>query len=188
VIVNPSFVLGPEDPTRTSMGLVRRFCLQRIPAFVDGALNIVDVRDVAQGFLLADERGEVGERYILAGRNFTLKRLFADLARIARVPPPPIKLPGGVATAGVRAAELTGLPLPVIGDEVRSATMWWTYRNTKARRELGFAPRPHEQTLEDAVRWQQAELGDRPAPPVAQRLALQALGRAIAVTERVLDR
>jgi dihydroflavonol-4-reductase len=188
VIVNPSFVLGPDDPTRTSMGLVRRFCLQRIPAYVDGALNIVDVRDVAQGFLLADRKGKVGERYILGGRNFTLKRLFADLARIARVPPPPIKLPGGVATAGVRAAALTGLPLPIIEDEVRSATMWWTYRNTKARRELGFAPRPHEQTLEDAVRWQQAELGDRPPPPAAQQLALRALGRAIAVTGRVVER
>ena len=60
VIVNPTFVLGPDDPTRTSMGLVRRFCLGQIPAYVDGALNIVDVRDVATGHLLADERGEVG--------------------------------------------------------------------------------------------------------------------------------
>ena len=49
VIVNPSFVLGPDDPSRTSMGLVRRFCLGQIPAYVDGALNVVDVRDVAAG-------------------------------------------------------------------------------------------------------------------------------------------
>ena len=46
-------------------------------------------------------------------------------------------------------------------DEVRSATLWWTYRNTKARRELGFEPRPHEETLEDAVQWQMEQLGDR---------------------------
>ena len=83
VIVNPSFVLGPDDPNGTSMGLVRRFLLGRIPAYVGGALNIVDVRDVAQGFLLADEKGESGERYILGGRNFTLDRLFADFARIS---------------------------------------------------------------------------------------------------------
>jgi len=52
-------------------------------------------------------------------------------------------------------------PLPVSPDEVRSATLWWTYRNTKARKELGFEPRPHEETLEDAVRWQMEQLGDR---------------------------
>ncbi len=106
VIVNPTFVLGPDDPTRTSMGLVRRFCLGQIPAYVDGALNIVDVRDVANGHLLADERGEVGERYILGGRNFTFDRLFADLARISGVAPPPLKLPdprrGGRRRGGVR--------------------------------------------------------------------------------------
>lgn len=94
VIVNPSFVLGPEDPSGTSMGLVRRFLLGQIPVYVDGALNIVDVRDVARGHLLADEKGHVGERYILAGRNFTLQRLFADLARISSRRPPAVKLPG----------------------------------------------------------------------------------------------
>jgi dihydroflavonol-4-reductase len=92
VIVNPTFVLGPDDPTGTSMGLVRRFLLGQIPAYVDGGLNIVDVRDVATGHLLADEKGEVAERYILGGRNFTLDRLFADLARISGVDPPPLKL------------------------------------------------------------------------------------------------
>ena len=54
-----------------------------------------------------------------------------------------------------------GLPLPVSPDEVRSATQWWTYRNTKARKQLGFEPRPHEETLEDAVGWQMEQLGDR---------------------------
>jgi dihydroflavonol-4-reductase len=188
VIANPSFVLGPDDPSRTSMGLVRRFCLGRVPVYVDGALNIVDVRDVAEGLLLVDRKGGVGERYILGGRNFTLQRLFSDLARIAGVPPPPIKLPARLAIMGAQAAELSRLPLPVMGDEVRSAALWWTYRNTKARRELGFAPRPHEQTLEDAVRWQQAELGDRRPSPAPGNFALRAMGRALAVGERMVAR
>ena len=109
VIVNPTFVLGPDDPSRTSMGLVRRFCLGQIPAYVDGALNIVDVRDVAAGHLLADAKGEVGERYILGGRNFTFDRLFADLARISGVAPPALKLPRSVALAGARSAARIGL-------------------------------------------------------------------------------
>lgn len=161
VIVNPTFVLGPEDPYGTSMTLVRRFLLRRIPVYVDGGLNIVDVRDVADGHLRAERRGEVGERYILGGRNFTLQRLFADLARISGVDPPALRLPGRIATTGVRIAAAAGLPLPVSADETRSATLWWTYRNTKARRRLGFSPRSHEETLEDAVRWQAEQLGDR---------------------------
>ena len=113
VIVNPSFVLGPDDPTNTSMGLVKRFLLRRIPAYVDGGLNIVDVRDVAEGHLLADEKGEIGERYILGGRNFTLDRLFADLARISGVPAPRLKVPASVAIAragGRRARPACPLP------------------------------------------------------------------------------
>ena len=161
VIVNPSFVLGPEDPTGTSMSLVRRFLLRQIPAYVDGGLNIVDVRDVAKGHLLAETKGKVGERYILGGRNFTLDRLFADLSRISGVPAPALRLPSAVARSGARLGGLTGIPLGGSPDELRSATLWWTYRNTKAKRELGFKPRPHEVTLEEAVRWQIDALGHR---------------------------
>ena len=179
VIVNPTFVLGPDDPSRTSMGLVRRFCLGQIPAYVDGALNIVDVRDVATGHLLADAKGEVGERYILGGRNFTFDRLFADLARISGVAPPALKLPRSVALAGARSAARIGLPLPTGPEEILSASLWWTYRNQKARNELGFQPRPHEETLHDAVEWQLAELGDRRAQSTPQGLAMRAVGRAV---------
>jgi dihydroflavonol-4-reductase len=160
VFVNPSFAFGPDDPSRTSMGLIRRFLLGRVPVYIDGALNVVDVRDVAAGHLLADERGEVGERYILGGRNFTLDRLFADLSRLSGVPPP-VKLPAAMVLGSIEIAERLGLPAPTSRDEVRAGALWWTYRNTKARRVLGFAPRSHEETLADAVTWQLDELGDR---------------------------
>jgi len=188
VVVNPSFVLGPDDPSGTSMGLVRRFLLGQIPAYVDGALNIVDVRDVAQGHLLADAKGRIAERYILSGRNFTFDRLFADLARISGVDPPPLKLPANVALAGARMAELGRVQLPTAVDEILSASQWWAYRNTKAKRELGFRPRPHEQTLEDAVAWQRAELGNRSAAPGVEMLALRGLGRILRVGERMVGR
>jgi dihydroflavonol-4-reductase len=179
VIVNPSFVLGPDDPSGTSMRLVRRFCLGQIPAYVEGALNIVDVRDVAAGHLLADEKGDVGDRYILAGRNFTVDRLFADLARISGVDPPPLKLPTGVALAGTRAASRVGLPVHTDPGEILSASLWWTYRNTKAKRELGFAPRPHEETLETAVAWQLDQLNGRKPRAGPERFALRAIGRSL---------
>src|SRR5919106_2567557 len=189
VIVNPTFVLGPEDPTGTSMGLVRRFLLGQIPAYVDGALNIVDVRDVAAGHLLADEKGKVGERYILGGRNFTLDRLFADLSRISGVRPPPVRLPGQLALVGVQVASRVGLPIPTSPDEVRSGMEWWTYRSDKAQRELGYTSRPHEETLEDAVGWQMKQLGDRVVRDLQlYDLPLEVVGRALGLGGRLLGR
>src|SRR4051795_8060179 len=134
-IVNPSFVLGPEDPnpSGTSNALVRRLLLRRIPGYLDGAINIVDVRDVARGHVLADERGGEGERYLLSGRNFTMQRLFADLSRIADVPTPPVRIHGRLAVTGVETMELVGLRLPTSADEVRSGRQGVTYRNHKAR-------------------------------------------------------
>ena len=188
VIVNPTFALGPDDPTGTSMGLVRRFLLRRIPAYVDGAMNIVDVRDVARGHLLADQEGAPGERYILGGRNFTLDRLFADLARISGVDPPPLKLPASVAVRGIDLARLVRLPVPVMRDEVRSASLRWTYSSAKARRELGFSSRPHEETLEDAVAWQRARLGGRDAVAGPAWLAMRAFGELVRTGERLAGR
>jgi dihydroflavonol-4-reductase len=189
VCVNPTFVFGPDDPKGTSMRLIRRFLTRRIPAYVDGGLNIVDVRDVATGHLLADAKGEVGERYILGGRNFTFQRLFADLARISGVEPPPLRLPPQVALAGARAASLARLPLAVSEEEILSASLWWTYRSTKAKRELGFKARPHEETLEDAVRWQLDALGDRAhRKPGAGWRALVAAGEATRLVGRVASR
>jgi dihydroflavonol-4-reductase len=179
VIVNPTFVLGPDDPSRTSMGLVRRFCLGQIPAYVDGAINVVDVRDVAHGHLLAETKGEVGERYILGGRNFTFDRLFADLSRISGVDPPPLKLPKSVALRGLEVASRLRLPLSTSQGEIVSASLWWTYRNAKAKRELGFKPRPHEETLEDAVAWQLAQLSSRGERSGPERVAIKALNRAL---------
>jgi dihydroflavonol-4-reductase len=102
VVVNPAHTFGTGDRHRSSTELVRRFLRGQIPAYVDGALNIVDAEDVARGHLLADERGVVGERYILGNRNFTLDRLFADLGRLSGVEPrrsscrsrPPWRWPG----------------------------------------------------------------------------------------------
>ncbi len=92
VCVNPTGVFGPGDTHVTSTRLVRSFLLGRVPAYADGAINVVDVRDVAVGHLQADADGAVGERYILGGRNFTFDRLFADLGRLSGIDPP-VKVP-----------------------------------------------------------------------------------------------
>ncbi len=176
VIVNPAHVFGQGDVYRSSTEMVRRFLRGRIPAYVDGALNIVDVQDVARGHVLADERGEVGERYILGNRNFTLQRLFADLGRLSGVEPPAVKLPLRVALQLAGAAErMPGTPAITVA-EIRAASLWWAFRSTKARRELGWKPAHHEDTLVDTIEWyrEREPVGLLPPgtrQPIALRLA-----------------
>lgn len=184
VIVNLAHVFGPGDRLRSSTDVVRRFLLRRLPAYVDGAINVVDVRDVAAGHVLADERGEPGERYILGNRNYTWERLFADLGRFSGVEPPAVKLPVAAALALAEATRhLPGHP-PVVAAEVRAACRWWAYRSNKARRELGWTTRSHEETVESTVAYWREQLGERVASGGRQPLQLRLAGGAV---RRVAD-
>jgi dihydroflavonol-4-reductase len=165
VIVNPAQTFGAGGPGRSSTALVRRFMRREIPAYVDGTVNVVGVRDVARGLLLADERGVIGERYILGNRNFTTTRLFADLGRISGVEPPAVKLPVTLALMLAQAGRrIGGLPLPS-AVEIRTSSLNWAFSSRKARRELGWRPGPHEDCLEEAVDWCREWDGSRVAPP-----------------------
>jgi dihydroflavonol-4-reductase len=179
VVVSPAHVFGAGDHLRSSTDVVRRFLLRRIPAYVDGAINVVDVRDVAAGHLLADELGRPGERYILGNRNYTWERLFADLGRVSGVEPPAVKLPVHAALAlGEVSRRLPGHP-PVIPAEIRAACRWWTYRSTKARRELGWTTRHHEDTVEVTVRWWRERLSDRVPDHARQPIQLRLAGATL---------
>lgn len=181
VCVNPSWVFGPGDVYGHSTAIVRRFLLGQIPVYVNGAINIVDVQDVAAGHLLADAKGKVGERYILGNRNYTLDRLFADLARISGVERPALKLPVSLALRLAQAAEAAVSHPPMTVLEVKSAGQWWTYKNTKAKRELGWKTSPHEDTVEATVAWWLDREGPRfkrarRTQPVPYKAAALALG------------
>jgi len=185
VIVNPAHTMGRGDLHRSSTEIVRRFLRREIPAYVDGAVCLVDVEDVARGHLLADERGTVGERYILGNRNYTLDRLFSELGRISGVEPPAIKLPLAVAMTGVRALEqLPGRPALTQG-ELLASSLWWTYRSTKAKRELGYSPGHHEESLQKTVQWyREREPSHLQEPGTRQPLLLRATGLALAQAQR----
>jgi dihydroflavonol-4-reductase len=191
VIVCPAHVFGRGDLGPTSTGVVRRFLLRQIPAFVPGAINVVDVADVAAGHVLADERGTPGERYILGTRNYTWERLFAELERISGIEGPPLEVPVAIALALAEAGARSPFPSPVSPEEVRAAGCWWTCKSTKARRELGWTTRPHEDTVEETVRWWEERLGERlrQAPrgqPAAWRLFAAAARAAEAVAGRII--
>jgi dihydroflavonol-4-reductase len=177
VIACPAHVFGAGDERGSSTGVVRRFLLRRIPAYVDGAINVVDVQDVAAGLLACDERGRPGERYILGTRNYTWQRLFGELERISGVEGPAVRLPVGVAIALAEAAARAPGPAFVTPAEIRAASRWWTYRSARARRELGWTTRPHEDTVEETVRYHADRLGDRVARGDRQPAAWRLLGR-----------
>jgi len=161
VAVNPCYVFGRGDVYGRATSIARRFLLGRIPAYVPGALNVVAVEDVARGHLLADEKGQVGERYILGNRNYTFDRLFADLARLSGIEPPALRLSPTVAVRLAQALEAAPGRSPVSVQEVKLSAQWWTYRNTKAKRELGWTTSPHEDTIEATVAWYLDREGDR---------------------------
>jgi dihydroflavonol-4-reductase len=161
VIVNPTAPLGDHDVKPTPTGkIVVDFLNGAMPAFIDTGLNVVDVRDTAEGHWQACERGRSGERYILGSENLTLAGILEKLARITGRKAPTMRLPYAVAyCAGACStawAEMTGNPPRVPLDAVRMAKkkMWVTH--AKAARELGFAPGPAEQALANAVDWFQS--------------------------------
>ena len=158
VIVNPTAPMGDHDfkPTPTGQ-IVVDFLNGAMPAFIDTGLNVVDVRDVALGHLLAAERGRTGERYILGSENMTLRGILAELAAITGRKAPSIQLPYGVAyAAGVittAMARITGRPPRAPLDAVRMAKKKMWVSHEKAARELGYSPQPARVALARAVEW-----------------------------------
>ena len=158
VIVNPTAPMGDHDfkPTPTGQ-IVDDFLKGKMPAFIDTGLNVVDVRDVALGHVLAWERGRAGERYILGSENLTLKSILATLAAITGRKAPTVELPYFVAyAAGVvttALARITGIPPRAPLEAVRMAKKKMWVSHAKAGNELGFTPQPARQALESAVHW-----------------------------------
>jgi dihydroflavonol-4-reductase len=107
-------------------------------------LNVVDVRDVAEGHALALERGRRGERYLLGGENVTLEELFARIAGAAGRPAPRVRVP----YAAARAAAVVRL---ANRDEVRLARLPMWFSSAKASAELGYDPVPADDAIERAV-------------------------------------
>jgi dihydroflavonol-4-reductase len=158
VIVNPSTPIGPGDVKPTPTGrMIVEAASGRMPAFVDTGLNLVHVDDVAAGHLLAEERGRIGERYILGGEDLTLAEILRRIAALTGRRPPTVKLPVAaiwpVAIVAEAVGRLTGREPFVTLDGLRMARKKMFFSSAKAMRELGYAPRPAAAGLADAIAW-----------------------------------
>jgi dihydroflavonol-4-reductase len=158
VIVNPSVAIGPGDTHLASNGFIVRFCQGKIPGYIDCGFNVVDVEDVAQGHILAAEKGRSGERYILGHTNLTMKALFGLLEKVTGVPAPKKRIPLPAARLlGFFSERVLDLSFPNFSsldvESVKLARFFWYCDSSKAVRELGFPQTPLEQTLEKTVKW-----------------------------------
>jgi dihydroflavonol-4-reductase len=144
--VNPTTPVGEGDTTPTPTGaMVRGVASGRFRASLRGAgLNLVDVRDVARGHVLALERGRAGERYLLGGIDVTLAEAFALIARAAGRRAPRVQLPYGAALLLARFGIVNR-------QEVTLARLPAWFSSAKAERELGYRASPIEPALERAV-------------------------------------
>jgi dihydroflavonol-4-reductase len=158
VTVSPATVVGEMDARPTPTGeIIVDFLNGRLPAYVDTGLNLIDVRDVAAGHLLAAERGEPGRNYLLANQNFAFKELLGLLARLTGLPPPRLRLPRWLPVAIAHLEAQLGPwragPPRVSLEAAHMARHRMFFDGSRAVRELGLPQSPIAPALARAISW-----------------------------------
>ncbi len=157
-IVNPSTPIGPRDVKPTPTGRIIVDTLKRkIPAYVDTGLNIAHVDDVARGHVLAFEKGQSGQRYILGGEDMSLKQILESICDIAGLSPPKLKIPHNaiypIAWLAERWAMVSKVePLATV-DGVNMAKKYMFFSSEKAKQALGYEARPARMAIKEAIAW-----------------------------------
>ena len=157
IIGTPTMPIGPHDHNLTPpTAMLRHFLSGRVHLYLDFIVNLVDVRDVAVGLILAMEHGQIGHRYILGGESISLKMILQLMATISGRRYVSIPVPGRVAEMSAAMLEfisdhVTHRPPTGTAEGVRIALRATELSIEKAQRELGYAPRPIEPTLRDTI-------------------------------------
>jgi len=158
-IVMPTFPLGSRDRVPTPTGrLILDYLNGRVPGYVDTTLNVAHVDDVAAGHVLALERGAIGRSYILGGENYSLQHLLAVLATSTGLPEAKLRVPRALSLGVAHVSEFVegrvmrrhpSVPL----EAARMSTTKMAFDDSRARRELGYSPRPAAQAVLDSAQW-----------------------------------
>ncbi|MBI2897319.1 MAG: NAD-dependent epimerase/dehydratase family protein [Deltaproteobacteria bacterium] len=152
----PVTIYGPDDPS-----LVGRFHASfakgwiRIGALGEMLMSLVHVDDCAEGLVRIAREGAIGSEYILSGQVVTTREWIEALARAAGRKPPRIYLPTRILSAiGRPVARLAGDRAPLLREALEmSAGLSWAFSGDRARRELGWQPRPLEDGLREVLEW-----------------------------------
>lgn len=151
VSANPSTIYGFGDAKKGSRKTQIKVAREEFPFYTSGGANVVAAEDVVDGIMKAVAKGRNGERYILCGDNLTIKELFTKIANFAGVKPPQILLPFPLLKLVGHIGDLTGKGLSV--ENAYTASMYHWFTCDKAKKELGFSPRPSDIAIENSVRW-----------------------------------
>ena len=187
VVVNPAYVFGVPvartNPAETSNRTVVNYLRGRLPGVVEAPMNFVDVEDVAAGHLQAAEHGRPGERYILGGQNMTWPQLIDCIAEMSDIYYPVLVLPPEIATVA-RVREALGIRGPISAEAYELMGKNWQFSSDKAERELGYRPRPIEETLMEMIGWYR-ELLDGEAFADANGSALATIASGMQTARRL---
>ena len=158
VIVNPTLMIGVRDIKPSPSGLlIIDVATGRMPGYIEGGTNIIDVEDVARGHILAAKKGRIGERYILGNEDMTVSEYFKLIADAAGVKPPRFKIPYNCAVALGYIFELgaffTKKPPAVTASEVRIGKLREWYDSSKAIKELGLPQTPVKESIMKSLNW-----------------------------------
>ncbi|MBH0201651.1 MAG: NAD-dependent epimerase/dehydratase family protein [Nitrospira sp.] len=162
IIINLAAPIGPGDAKPSPIGhTIIQFLKGKFPVYTDSGLNVVDVRDAAEGHCLAAERGTIGNRYILGGENISLKNFLGVLGELSGVPSPTIQVPYALTLIGGVMGEITGRltnkePLACLAS-VRMGKYPHYVSIDKAKRELGYRPGPIRASLQEEIEWFRAQ-------------------------------
>jgi dihydroflavonol-4-reductase len=159
VIVNPTLPVGPGDRGRSPpTQMMLDFCLGKRSAYLDAELNMIDVRDVALGMVLALERGEPGRRYLLGAENWSIRSVFDYLAKLTGLPKPRWRVPYPVALAAAYVSEFIALlwthripAASITGVKLTRRRMH--FDSARSLEALGLTPRPISESIREAVAW-----------------------------------
>ena len=158
VIVNPAGPIGVRDIKPTPTGkMIIDVIEKKMPGYIEGGINLVDVEDVARGHILAAQKGRIGERYILGNENLPIKDYFELIGKVAGVEPPKMKIPYSLALLigyGYQfVSTITKKPPVLTAPMVRSGSKYLYFNCSKAVKELHFPQTPIRTSIEKAVNW-----------------------------------
>lgn len=152
VVLNPTAVFGPGDLNLSMSSLLIAVAKGWMMAWLPGSVNVVDVRDVAESHIIAAVKGQIGERYIIGGHNYTIREALQEVTLAAGVRPPRFKIPlwllHGITALGDMFPFLN---LP--SNHLRAVHLWQGFNTLKAQQALELSPRPFHDTVQDSLNW-----------------------------------
>ena len=157
-IVCPTGVIGPYDFRRSEIANVVLSCMDGKPQlYVEGAYDFVDVRDVAEGMILACELGRQGESYLLGGEQLSVHRLLDLVGQLTRRGFARVRIPLRLARLVARAApayyQIARIRPRITPYSLETLTGNSFVSHAKAGEDLGYAPRPLRESLGDMIAW-----------------------------------